>query len=164
MMSISEGLDLKLVALHKHWITADSVQYHLRRSGRTDGEVFKGVPDGVVELAQAHSMFLALSVWYGLLYVVIEGYQELGLKDEQIDKLLADTERVSALRRFRNGVFHYQQDPVPEKVLAFIAARDSEIWIRDVNASFKLFFERELRLPQALASIGWTGEAVAKRD
>jgi hypothetical protein len=48
--------------------------------------------------------------WYGALYVVTEGYNELRLCDAQVDALLADTAKVLALRRCRNGEFHFQKN------------------------------------------------------
>src|SRR5258705_5390896 len=53
--------------------------------------------------------FMYLSYWYAGLYVVCEGWQELKLTDPEIDKLLGSP-NLDVLRRYRNGVFHYQQD------------------------------------------------------
>src|SRR4029077_2967302 len=42
----------------------------------------------------------------GHVYVVKEGYDELGLHDAKVDNLLADTAKVQALKRCRHGTFH----------------------------------------------------------
>jgi hypothetical protein len=72
----------------------------------------------------------------------VEGYKELGLEDEIIDDLLSNAEIVSMLRRFRNATFHYQDDPINEKLLAFLEEPESEIWINRLNDGFKNFFLR----------------------
>ena len=81
--------------------------------------------------------------WYGGLYVVIEGYRELGLSDSRIDALLASP-NVDFLRRCRNGVFHFQKDYVDEKLLGFMGQPDSAKWVRELTESFGEFFLREI--------------------
>jgi hypothetical protein len=60
-----------------------------------------------------------MSYWYGGLYVVIEGWQELGLSDAVIDATL-QSPNVHLLRRYRNGVFHFKKDYNDERFLAFM--------------------------------------------
>ena len=49
-----------------------------------------------------------LSYWLGTLYVVAEGFLELKLKDEVIEKIIH--EHLSVLRMYRNATFHLQRD------------------------------------------------------
>jgi hypothetical protein len=86
----------------------------------------------------------AMSVWYSLLFVVVEGYVELGCQDGEVDALLVNEEYVNLLRRFRNATFHYQGDLLSPKLDEFLAAKDSSQWIHNVNRALKAFFEREL--------------------
>jgi hypothetical protein len=62
--------------------------------------------------------WLRLRLWYAFVYVVLEGWESLRLKDEGvewcIDSLRSDGE-LEALRRFRNAVFHVQRDPSTNK-------------------------------------------------
>ncbi|HXT69932.1 MAG TPA: hypothetical protein VN700_09265 [Vicinamibacterales bacterium] len=61
--------------------------------------------------------------FYAALWVVAEGWQDCPLTDETIDELLTDPafeQNVTLLRRFRNGVYHYQPQQINEKVLAFL--------------------------------------------
>src|ERR1700733_8683605 len=132
----------KLIALHKHWCTANSVKVRLGIPFATPSNV----PAHLTALARMNSDFFATSVWYALLYVVIEGYRELSLRDQLIDELLKDEDRVGALRRFRNGLFHYQENPLGQKLLTFLENEGSHIWITNLNASFAEFFKRELTL------------------
>ena len=53
------------------------------------------------------------------LYLVIEGWQELGIQDSEADELLRSP-HVDLLKRYRNGVFHYQRDMWDERFMAFI--------------------------------------------
>ncbi len=136
--------DIKLVALHKHWVTADSINHHVRRSMKVPLDFPEGMQKEIAEFSFQMSTFAALGVWYGLLQVVVEGYQELGCKDEAVAELLAQEEFARSFRRFRNATFHYQEDSLGPKLMEFLTAKDSEVWVRNLNVAFKQFFEREL--------------------
>lgn len=151
-----------LFALHGHWMTADAVRHHLRRSNRrwfARGEGLK--PRFLSKTAFDFSTFHVIRVWYALLYVVIEGYGKLEATDAKIDELLAEEQMVDSLRRFRNATFHYQKDPIPPKLLEFLTAKDSEIWIRDLNKAFDKWLTKELRIYENLTKLR---ERVKKSD
>ncbi len=58
----------KLVGLHKHWITADAINHHLRRSNAGSPEAaLSELPEGIQELGNLMSMLSVLTVWYSLL-------------------------------------------------------------------------------------------------
>lgn len=81
-----------------------------------------------------------MSYWYAGLYVLIEGWRDLGLKDDIIDKLL-DNPLVDLLRRFRNGVFHYQRNYFDERFMDLINEQEKCIsWIRNLNREFGRYF------------------------
>lgn len=50
-----------------------------------------------------------LSFWLASLWVLVEGWKELGLSHSGVDPYLADS-RLALLRRFRHYVFHFQSD------------------------------------------------------
>ena len=95
-------------------------------------------------------MMSRISVWYALLYVVIEGYKALSIQFEPVDQLLAQEEYVNLLRLFRNGTFHYQEDPLTEKVIGFLHKTDSESWVRELNRQFQAFFLQALPIKETL--------------
>ena len=112
------------------------------------------MPEAIEELGNMMSLLAVITVWYSLLFVVVEGYQELELHDPEVDELLSNRAYVDALRRFRNSTFHYQQNPLSRKRREFIEAEDSEIWIRDLNRAFDNFFDRELKISEDIARWG----------
>ena len=140
----------KLVSLHKYWLTADAIKQVVMIKIEEDSS---NLPNKIAQVAEIHSSFMRLSVLYGLIYVVIEGYKELKYKNEQIDTLLAQDNFVDALRLFRNSIFHYQKEPISEKVLKFLELEESETWIREIHIAFKLFFEKELAINEILEEI-----------
>ncbi len=77
-----------------------------------------------------------MAYWCGALYVVIEGWQKLGLHDPEVDHLL-NSPNVSLLKRFRNGVFHFQKKWLDSRVTGFMASRDSVPWVRKLTAAFR---------------------------
>ncbi|MCT7645547.1 hypothetical protein [Aliarcobacter butzleri] len=140
----------KLVSLHKYWITADAIKHVVITKIEEDTS---NLPNKIAEVAEIHSSFIKLSVLYGLIYVVIEGYKELKYTNEQIDTLLVQDSFVDALSLFRNSIFHYQKEPISEKALKFLELKESEIWIREIHVAFKLFFEKELAIKEVLEEI-----------
>lgn len=113
----------QLAALYKHWVVADSVNHHLRRSVKAGADDRSGLPDATTQVAQHVSVLATITVWYALLYVVVEGYCKLGCRNPEIDRLLAEGSHVEALRRFRNATFHFQAEPLPPKLMTFLMTR-----------------------------------------
>jgi hypothetical protein len=71
---------------------------------------------------------------------VIEGWKELGLKDDKIDRLL-ESDYVKLLRRFRNGVFHFQREYFDGRFYDFIHAGDPAAkWAGDLHDEFSRYF------------------------
>jgi len=141
-------MDPKLIALHKHWCTADSVKQFI--SAELPDIDKLEAEEWIKELGSMASTLHRMSVWYSLIFVVIEGYRELGYGHEQIDALLANEENVDLLRLYRNSTFHYQKDPLTEKARKFLIAKDSEIWIRELNAAFEAFFLENLPIRELI--------------
>jgi hypothetical protein len=79
--------------------------------------------------------------FYAALWVAIEGWRECPLSDETVDELLTDAafeENVQLLRRFRNGVYHYQPDLINERLLAFLHEGEHAItWAFLLHDEFK---------------------------
>lgn len=136
----------ELISLHKHWLNADAVKNVV--TAKIGGD--HGLPEGLAEYAELHSSFARLSVFYGLIYVVVEGYKELKYANPKVDELLSQEEFVDALRLFRNSTFHYQKNPIPEKALKFLELPESENWIKALHLAFKKFFEAELPIKEIM--------------
>jgi hypothetical protein len=81
-----------------------------------------------------------MSFWYSSLYVVIEGYNENGLSDAKIDTLLNDKIKVDLIKRYRNGIFHYQQNYFDDRFINLISEEGTAIWIRLLHIEFSRFF------------------------
>ena len=146
---------LALASLHKHFLAADAIK-QLLFVDIPIATKDAGLRADLLEAGQYFSRVLRLQVFYGLLYVVVDGYSELGCQDRDVDELLTNADFVNALRRFRNATFHYQEDPFSEKLLDFIAAKGSDDWSRNVYHALDRFFTSQLRLEKnldALASI-----------
>lgn len=139
----------ELISLHKHWLNADA----LNKVVATKIGGAHGLPEDLEALAELHSSFARLSVMYGLIFVVVEGYRELRCVNSTIDELLAHDDFVGALRLFRNATFHYQKNPIPEKAMKFLELPESEHWIRKLHNAFKIFFETELPIKETLEKL-----------
>ncbi|MBI3405292.1 MAG: hypothetical protein HY046_07510 [Acidobacteria bacterium] len=122
--------------LHRYFIWANKMRIHF------DELVPKVVnnPSADRFSAEAIEADLYMSFWYGELYVVIEAWNELKLSDPVVDELLKSP-NVELLRRYRNGVFHFQKDYFDERFLAFMRdGQNSARWVRDLNEALSAFF------------------------
>jgi hypothetical protein len=82
--------------------------------------------------------------WYGALYVVKEGYDELGLHDAEVDALLADTVKMDALRRCRHGIFHFQRTYFDERFIELMREDGFVQWVRELTDAFGRCIKREM--------------------
>lgn len=122
----------QIFSLHRYFIWANRMRTH-----------FDEIIEGGLESASSKEgieSYLYMSYWYAGLYVVIEGWRELGLSHPQIDNLL-ESPNVELLRRYRNGVFHYQSEYYDNRFMEFMQqGEDCVEWVRDLNLEFGAFF------------------------
>jgi len=110
--------------------------------------------------------------FHAALWVAVEGWRASPLSNETVDELLTDPafeQNVTLLRRFRNGVYHYQPEQINEKVLAFLrdGSEHAVAWAfllhdkfkrvvwdiahpRDLDPTLQAEFERAIH-----GAIGW---------
>lgn len=118
----------EMVTLHRYFIWGDRMRVHFDNA-------IKDKSQG----AQINH-FLYMSFWYGELYVVIEGWKELNLTDDNIDQLL-ESPNVDLLRRYRNGAFHFQKKYFDDKFHDFWKKSEETVpWVRLLNEAFSQFF------------------------
>jgi hypothetical protein len=131
--------DIHLASLHRYFIWANRLREHFDHTV----EVTKA-SEASIELMWADDHGLFMAHWYGALYVVIEGWKELGLKDPIVDKLL-DSPNVELLKRFRNGSFHFQKEYFDSRFANFwYDSKNTVPWVRQLNSAFGRFFLKEM--------------------
>jgi hypothetical protein len=92
--------------------------------------------------------WLLLRLWYAAVFVSIEGWEKLELSDGFVDAGIKDlhTRReYVALKRFRNAVFHLQDDPYSEKLteVLFVGAASGMLErIERIHSAMEFFFKR----------------------
>lgn len=87
--------------------------------------------------------FIALlSAWYASLWVVVEGWKSIPLTNPSVDELLQIAPRYEALlKRYRNGVFHYQPRLIERRLLDFLAEEAGSVsWIHLLHSEFCRFY------------------------
>lgn len=88
---------------------------------------------------------LTMCLWYGMLFVVVEGWEEAGLSDPEIDGLLRSP-NVPLLQRFRNGMFHFQREQwLSPKLSDFCGSPDSVVWVRALTKELHRYFIAEMK-------------------
>jgi hypothetical protein len=89
---------------------------------------------------------LKMCLWYGTLYVVVEGWKESGLSDPEVDRLLASP-NAELLRRFRNGMFHFQKDHwLPSKFSDFFVPKNQTVeWVTALTTELRRCLMAEMK-------------------
>jgi len=85
--------------------------------------------------------FGALAHWLASLYVVADGWQEIGIPDPVISNLIATyDDYYQLMRRFRNGVYHFQHKPLSVKLTDFLKPKsEGTLWAEALLFEFKRF-------------------------
>lgn len=131
----TKELNRAVHTLHRYYIWANRMKQHFY-------ELVPKVANDPVQdrfTNDAIEADLYMSFWYGELYVVIEGWKEIGLSDPVVDSLLTSP-NVELLKRYRNGVFHFQKQYFDERFLGFMRSKDSVTWVADLNQAFGAYF------------------------
>ena len=138
------------VTLHRYYIWANKFRTHL-------GALVAGadLPLDIPPVWFADEPGLFLSHWYAALYVVIDGWKELGFQDAEIDALLTSP-NVEYLRRYRNGICHFQRQYLDERFQGMMASPDSVQWVGSLNLAFGRFF------PQTAGRLEASGKPTKK--
>jgi hypothetical protein len=123
--------DRHTLALHRYFIQADQMRQHFVETLR-DG------PAPFEEMEHVYQ-WLYQGLWYASLYVVVEGWWQLKLKDPTVDELLTSN-YVDLLKRYRNGVFHYQKTYYDDRFVNFMRPSGTPEWVNDLHAAFGRFF------------------------
>jgi hypothetical protein len=130
-------VDTKHVVLHRYFIWADLMRADLDRWIRSEQKHADPTLDGFTYLVTPGGTYMSL--WYAALYVVVEGWRELRLKDATIDRLLASG-NTDLLRRYRHGVCHFQQGWLDARLEQFFASKDSAAWVRELHSALGAYF------------------------
>jgi hypothetical protein len=98
----------QLLTLHRYFIWAERMRFHFERSLLIDDEPRLAKKDLLEEPHNLINGFMFMSLWYALLYSVVEGWKALKLQDGEVDRLLSAPD-VSLLREYRNSALHFSK-------------------------------------------------------
>ncbi len=130
--------------LHKYFMTASLMAQEFDRH-LADPPQFK-----FKDAAEEGMMFLVskagikMTLWYGSLYVVIEGWREIGMSDPEVDQLL-NSPNTKLLKGVRNSAFHFQRHWMDDRLAKFIASKDSVAWVRALKKAMRRVLLAEMR-------------------
>ncbi|MDJ0357676.1 hypothetical protein [Paenarthrobacter sp. PH39-S1] len=120
----------RVASLHKYFLNSSRMKTHYDARAVEHGvAAYPGDSDW-------SDQWIYLSLWYSTLFVVAEGWQELGLVDDEIGQFLDHEENLSSLRKFRNGVFHFQPKYHDDRLVDFISlGAQSAVWVRGLHSA-----------------------------
>lgn len=125
-----------IITLHRYYIWANKMRDHF--------DLLINTKNQIEEYRYEIEAVMYMSLWYACLYVVIEGWQELRLSDDVVNKLL-ESEYVQKLKRYRNGVFHFQKEYKDIRFEELDKEKGAVEWIRKLNSELGRFFLQELQ-------------------
>ena len=135
-----------VTALYVHWCTADTAKQFIGIPllAAANAGCAEPIPAGPTLAVQQLSVITRLQIWYALLYVVVEGYQQLEEKDAAVDELLANEEMVAAMKGFQTVLFQPQEAALPDQMLRFMARPGSEHWPHALNGALQRYLESRI--------------------
>ena len=86
--------------------------------------------------------YALMSQWYASVWVVIEGWKEIKIKDDVIDRLLSGwPDYCDLLKKYRNVIYHYQSNVTDSRFVALLKKGDKHVfWIQVLFDEFQRFF------------------------
>ncbi|HZI56428.1 MAG TPA: hypothetical protein VFF39_06615 [Verrucomicrobiae bacterium] len=139
----------KVFSLHRYFAWCAEMREHYQQVGMQVSPTpsFFDNPD-------AGRAFMYLSYWYAGLFVVCEGWLEHKLSDPEIDKLL-QSPHLEKLKRFRNGIYHFQPDYFDKRFMgALVAGEDFSEWAEALMLAFARYFDAWIKSRTSVASSG----------
>ena len=139
-----------IFSLHRYWIYSNRMREYFEAAltaSQQDSTSLAKETDPTKAIVEAAKFSIGpgifMSYWYGSLYVVIEGWKQLQLTDPKIDPLLLSP-NVRLLKKYRDGVFHFQRNYFDDRFGNFMKAGDSVEWIRTIHSELGEYFRREV--------------------
>jgi len=86
--------------------------------------------------------YALMSQWYASVWVVVEGWHELNLKDDVVDRLLNGwADYCKLLKQYRHCVYHYQKNIMDKRFIDLLQKGDEHVlWISVLHDEFQRFF------------------------
>jgi hypothetical protein len=138
------NMEIAQATLHRYFIWANRLRMEFEKALETERTDLANI--FAAEPSQPFLFFLTdagafMSLWYAALYVVVEGWQELGLCGGTIDELLLSP-NTALLKRYRNGVCHFQESWLDDRMKDFCASEHSAAWVHALHEAFGAHFLR----------------------
>ena len=85
-----------------------------------------------------------MSLYYGVMYVVVEYWEALELHDDKIDQLLSSPNK-KLLCDYRNASFHYNRKYFDKRFEKFFLEESTVNWILSLRNEFSRWFLENLK-------------------
>jgi hypothetical protein len=122
-----------MIALGKYLSWADAMRAHTEKiMPQARG---KQLGDVNVSLA-----LMYIGFWFSALCTCIEGYNEIGIADPDINKLLQNQKTKDILRKYRNVTYHFQRELFDDREVDFIHnAHEVVPWVAQLRLALWKF-------------------------
>lgn len=128
----------KLFCLHKYFI------YHHVIDELLDKYLLeKELNSKDLEFKKAYTN-IYLDLYYWTLYVLIEWWRDLKIKDERIN-ILIQSKNTELLRKYRNWVFHFQKNWYDDRFENLHKEESIVNWTIELSKEFGRFFREKIK-------------------
>lgn len=116
----------QLFTLHRYFMTALWMRRRFYGFVKAHPD-FKGLEDDAFP-----EYFAYMSLWYASLWVVIDGWSQMGIESPVVDKITSD-KRYAKLKDFRDATMHFRPGYIDKKHQGFIGEKDSVEWVNQAH-------------------------------
>ncbi len=85
-----------------------------------------------------------LDYWYAGIFAAMEGYENLGLVNPEVEELRSDP-LYAKLRAYRAGTYHFREKYFDDDIRTFIADNKSSSWMVNLDVALGRFLLAELQ-------------------
>ena len=119
------------LSLHRYFLNAS----------RNRSLFIEKLQEGAVD--HPHTM-VHLDLWYGCLFVVVEGWRKEKIRDEAVTAFLRDRAKRALLEGYRNAVFHYGSSYIDARQEKLFRDEAFVEWVSGLHDAISNFFLREI--------------------
>jgi len=140
--------DEELMILHRHWMWANVIKknFEIEIQKQIDSGIRQDAEEMIVDRYGAY-----MSIWYGMLFGVLEELRNKQISIPSIDQDINDV--YDSLRLFRNAVFHPQKEYWSGKLFKIMERKESAKKLWKIHKHLGGLFLSEMKIRTKQRSI-----------
>lgn len=159
-MSNEQDADEPIMALCKYFARAEALRLEMMEATAGLNRLHRGKPfelfipptkrgERIPEIDIQHNVlvmryYMFLDYWHAALWVVVEGYNKLGLKDKRVARILSNP-LTPKLKDYRDGTYHFKPQYFDVQTSSLRRASNALRWVNDLHEAFHYVLDEKAR-------------------